>query len=774
MVRWRTCAVGGLQVGRWLILAALVGTGGCASGSKGMAPSSAPPSAASDDSAPGPRVEPRGEPLARIPLRPPIWPEPRLTREEGPRGETVFKFVEGIIGAPRPPPQDVPGVVWQRELLFFSGSPREALAGLGARDRATTHDSLVAWTAAGRDSILRPYALRRLARLHLTLGDTAAADSAWRELAALRTPWTWEAIRARCDLALSRGDTARADGLVTAAGRGDWSESERAEWLALRVLLRLALRDTTSALDLARQAVRRYPALPPAAKALETLERTLAARGESLTVEDQRQAVEVEMLRSDRAAATRRLEDLLARPIVPERWRAELRLGEVLRQSRRFAAAHDTLRRAEILVENDGERWRCRLERARVFRDAGASDSASRCYERVATAAPDRAVRAAAWWELAAQAVDQGEWLRAQRAYQRVATEGGSRRSDAWLRAGLMALAGGREDSARIFLSRAEGEAARFWWAIVARRGLAPDAGSRVRADSVLRALAGEPGYTFYRTAARDTLGIRAWPGDCRIERAGFDAPALRLAAVLAALRLGDDAGVVLERWAAGDPRVAGADSGIGRRTDDRLLVATRIAFAAGRPRLALRLVERALATLPDSADSERWAIVPWLYPPAYDSLFATYRDSATAVAPDRSLLQAVAWKESRFDAHARSRSDAVGLLQLKRAAVTDVAGWLHEPAPSDSALLDPTLNLRYGARYLARLLERFGGNVPLALAAYNAGASTARQWTRLRAIGGDALACEEIDRPETQDYVKTILGVRQAYLELRPRDVPP
>jgi soluble lytic murein transglycosylase len=133
-----------------------------------------------------------------------------------------------------------------------------------------------------------------------------------------------------------------------------------------------------------------------------------------------------------------------------------------------------------------------------------------------------------------------------------------------------------------------------------------------------------------------------------------------------------------------------------------------------------------------------------------------------------------VAWKESRFDPAARSRSDALGLFQLKRAAVIDVAGLLHEPVPPDSALLDPALNLRYGARYLGWLLGRFSGNLPLALAAYNAGPTTAKQWTRLRAIGGDALACEEIDRPETQDYVKTILAVRQAYLELRPRTVSP
>ena len=75
------------------------------------------------------------------------------------------------------------------------------------------------------------------------------------------------------------------------------------------------------------------------------------------------------------------------------------------------------------------------------------------------------------------------------------------------------------------------------------------------------------------------------------------------------------------------------------------------------------------------------------------------------------SLLRAVAWQESRGEASALSQKGARGVMQ-----------WM----PATAAAMgvnpnDPDDNLRGGALYLRRQLDRFG-NVPLALAAYNAG----------------------------------------------------
>jgi soluble lytic murein transglycosylase-like protein len=77
-------------------------------------------------------------------------------------------------------------------------------------------------------------------------------------------------------------------------------------------------------------------------------------------------------------------------------------------------------------------------------------------------------------------------------------------------------------------------------------------------------------------------------------------------------------------------------------------------------------------------------------------------------------LLSAVAWEESRMDPQALSGAGARGLLQIMPGTAKALA------AAGD----DPATNIRAGARYLRQLIDRFGGNLELALAAYNAGPS--------------------------------------------------
>jgi soluble lytic murein transglycosylase-like protein len=92
----------------------------------------------------------------------------------------------------------------------------------------------------------------------------------------------------------------------------------------------------------------------------------------------------------------------------------------------------------------------------------------------------------------------------------------------------------------------------------------------------------------------------------------------------------------------------------------------------------------------------------------------------ATREGLDPALVLAVVEAESGQEANAVSPKGAVGLMQV----LPETAAEIGYP---DAA--DPASNLEAGCRYLAALLEGFGGDVELALAAYNAGPGAVRRW---------------------------------------------
>jgi soluble lytic murein transglycosylase-like protein len=93
-----------------------------------------------------------------------------------------------------------------------------------------------------------------------------------------------------------------------------------------------------------------------------------------------------------------------------------------------------------------------------------------------------------------------------------------------------------------------------------------------------------------------------------------------------------------------------------------------------------------------------------------YDAIIEHAASDATVEA---NLLRAVIVVESGFNVRAMSKRGAVGLMQLMPATAARFGS-------SDS--FDPGQNVRAGAHYLKFLLDRFGQNLSLALAAYNAG----------------------------------------------------
>jgi soluble lytic murein transglycosylase len=140
-------------------------------------------------------------------------------------------------------------------------------------------------------------------------------------------------------------------------------------------------------------------------------------------------------------------------------------------------------------------------------------------------------------------------------------------------------------------------------------------------------------------------------------------------------------------------------------------------------------------------------------YPLRYEEFIAGHSDNYGL---EPQLLAAVIYQESKFDASARSSSGAVGLMQLlpeTGQGIADRTGG-DEWRPED--LLEPELNIRYGAWYLRHLLDKYGDE-ELALAAYNAGQANVDEW-RARAVG--------IQFPETEHYVRRVQELKRIYAD--------
>lgn len=619
-------------------------------------------------------------------------------------------------------------------------------------------DSLALWADRAADTLWRQPALIRWSAERAARGDTSGADSLLALPDLVASIWAWPALQARARLALARGDTTSADTLLRRADTRGWPDAELSAWNAQSARLAAARGDTTRALESARVTMRRFPSLAPASDALRLIESIVAARGDTLGFAESRAAAEVEALRGSFASAARRLERLRGRVAGEERGRLALRTAELARRARMFETARIAAAVAAESTAADSS-WRARvdLERARIQRDAGRSDSAVATYARVATVASG-ATREVALWERARELQDAGRFAESAAAFGRLLAAG-TRRADARFLAGLMAYAKGDADSA---LARWAGdtlESSRFWRGVELRRR-----GDSL-GDSLLRDLAEQPGYVFYRAAARDTLGIRGLPDSVAVASISDTGRFARRLETLTRGELTDDAVRLATRWLARDPRLFGTmDS---TRLDDAL-VAAHFAYLAGRLPAVVSFALQAQREAVDRPLVAQWSIVPWAYPPAFESLVVAAADTAHL---EPALLWATMRQESRFDPAARSLSNAVGLMQLLPPAARDAARWAHEPAPTDSAMLDPATSIRLGTRYLAHLIARFDGHVAVALSAYNAGASTVPPfWRELIARGGEALFCEIASNADAQDYTRRILGFRQAYRELNPR----
>ncbi|WP_348690011.1 lytic transglycosylase domain-containing protein [Acidovorax soli] len=151
----------------------------------------------------------------------------------------------------------------------------------------------------------------------------------------------------------------------------------------------------------------------------------------------------------------------------------------------------------------------------------------------------------------------------------------------------------------------------------------------------------------------------------------------------------------------------------------------------------------------PQALPDERQLPRRWrsLFDRASQPTLATLQGAAQRHDIEVELLQALVAAESGFDSRSVSPKGARGLMQLMPATAQRYGVRGDSQRSLEAKLHDPTINIAAGTRYLRDLLQLFGGDLALALAAYNAGEGAV-----LRA--GRRIP----NYPETRNYVRTVL----------------
>jgi soluble lytic murein transglycosylase len=173
-----------------------------------------------------------------------------------------------------------------------------------------------------------------------------------------------------------------------------------------------------------------------------------------------------------------------------------------------------------------------------------------------------------------------------------------------------------------------------------------------------------------------------------------------------------------------------------------------------------------AISTL---AQADSWDDVPLRYPRPFAAIIAQ-ASALTQVPPD--WILAIIRQESLYRKDAVSHADARGLMQMQPATAAAVARRWHLPAPSRDALFDPSVAIPLGAAYIHELLDRYGHQLDLTLAAYNAGPVSVARWLPAQPVEADAWI-ENIPYTETRGYVQHVLEHIVAFAVMRNADPP-
>lgn len=158
-------------------------------------------------------------------------------------------------------------------------------------------------------------------------------------------------------------------------------------------------------------------------------------------------------------------------------------------------------------------------------------------------------------------------------------------------------------------------------------------------------------------------------------------------------------------------------------------------------------------------------------FPLAFSPLFdeASHKNNTQS-----SLLRAIARQESAFQPSVVSSAGAQGLMQLMPATANLAARRARLPKVAPGDLKSPAKNIPLGSYHLTWLIQRYDGQRPLAIAAYNAGEHRVDRWIKGNEGVPIDIWIESIPFKETRNYVKNVLAFNVVYAHLlgNPVDV--
>lgn len=199
-------------------------------------------------------------------------------------------------------------------------------------------------------------------------------------------------------------------------------------------------------------------------------------------------------------------------------------------------------------------------------------------------------------------------------------------------------------------------------------------------------------------------------------------------------------------------------------QSPEERLVRAKLWAATMRYDFAVQNVNKALDENPDLQQNSVLKIV---FPQEYGPWIARESKNLNL---DEDWIRSLIRQESTFRPDAKSSSNALGVMQLLPATAQELAQDLKvKDFVVPESLFNPDVNIKLGSTYLARMIKSFNGNIPLALAAYNAGPTRLRRWLSSRKDLGPLenshtsapeveLWIDELPWDETSFYVKAIL----------------